>query len=53
MQNEGNFRQITHMFYNGDYKEGEKELTALIEKNSSNAMLLVNRGIFLSQMGED
>jgi tetratricopeptide (TPR) repeat protein len=44
-------KNITHLFYNGDYELGRQEITQLIEADPDNSMLLSNRALFNSQLG--
>ena len=53
MHLEQSFKHITHLFYNGDYHEGQTEMQDLLQRHPNNPMLLANQGIFLSQLNED
>ena len=47
------FQQTLNMFHSGEYKRGKEEITDLIMTYPKNAMLHLNRALFLSQMGMD
>ncbi len=44
---------ITHLFYNGDYSEGLKEISQIMRTETNNSNLYVNRALFHSQLGND
>lgn len=47
------FASITNLFYSGQFQEGRSQLDRLIHRSPDNSILLANRALFSSQLGED
>ena len=46
-------RNITNLFYRGDYQEGITEISTFIQQNPCNSNLYTNRALFLAQLNND